>query len=190
MNVGIAIAPKRHEIIAGDAAAHWYENGRALLCVADGLGHGPLAAHAAQAAVAAVAELRAEPLERIVVACDQRLTPTRGVALGLAAIDYAAGYIDYVGVGNIRALHIGAPHRRFVNGTGIVGAGCGRLFVDRQPLQPGGLLLMYSDGIEEIMDPRSLLDNRDDPQRMAERLLAELASGRDDACVLVCHAAP
>lgn len=185
--VGIAIVPKHEETISGDAAGHWHDGGRSLLCVADGLGHGPLAAQAAQAAIATVAALRTEPLEQIIAVCDQRLRQTRGAALGLAVIDRAAGSLEYVGVGNIRAIHIGIPQRRFVNSTGIVGAGYNQLFIDRQPLQSGGLLLMYSDGIAEIMDPRALLDDRDDLQRMAERLIAELASGRDDACVLICR---
>mgnify|MGYP006270827685 CR=1 FL=1 len=186
MTVGIARQAKAGQTACGDAAAAWVDGDQTLLCVVDGLGHGEAAATAASAALAAVAARRTQPLAAIFAHCEQTLRHTRGLAMGLARIEHGRQAITYVGVGNIRALRLGTPHRRFVNSYGIVGGGFGALFEDCQPIADGDLLLMYSDGIAEIVDPQRQVDRGyADPQALAEQLLADLADGHDDAAVLI-----
>ncbi len=188
MSIGIAIQAQHGQSACGDHVGYWHDQHSTLIALADGLGHGPQAAAASQAAIGAIEHMQQQPLEAIFYYCDEQLRITRGVALGLARIDHQRHQITYMGIGNIRALRIGEPHRRFVNSHGIVGGGFHTLFADCQPLNSGDVFILYSDGIEEIVDPLQLLADREDPQRMADRLLAELAPGHDDAAVLVYRA--
>ncbi len=188
MKIGIATQGKAGQTHCGDAGGYWIDGARTLLCLVDGLGHGEHAQVAAEAALAAVAQVQTQPLADILDYCDRQLRSTRGVAMGLARIDTVGGRVDYVGVGNIRALRVGSMQRRFVTSYGIVGGGFGKLFQDEQPFGGDDSLLMFTDGIEEIGAPGDLCDVPGiDPQVLARRLLETFADGQDDAAVLICR---
>lgn len=79
----------------------------ALVAVIDGLGHGPDAAAAAQAAVAALDELAsplsagAPSLTGIVQSCHTRLRQTRGVVASLAWLSPTDQTMTWLGVGDV-----------------------------------------------------------------------------------------
>jgi serine/threonine protein phosphatase PrpC len=184
--LGIATQAKTHEIICGDAVACWRDHNKTLLCVADGLGHGELAAQAAQKAIAFIQDWRQKPLSWIFESCDASLRATRGLVLGLALIDYQENCVHYAGVGNIRAIYLGDKKHRFVNTHGIIGGGFNRLFINTHPISAGHWIIMYSDGIDELADiqlPVHLMNF--DVQQTTEHLLTELATGHDDASMLI-----
>src|SRR4051812_14246067 len=106
----------------GDAwTADWHD-GACRVAVIDGVGHGPLAAAAAQLAVRTLASqphlLPAEALRL----CHDALRGSRGAAISIAHIDAERGRLTYAGVGNVEArLWLGESWQRPISYRGIVG---------------------------------------------------------------------
>lgn len=109
----------------GDQAGYWESDGKTVLCIIDGLGHGEGGEHATLAALDFVGHHHHEPLLDVFATCDKGLRHTRGVAMGIAVIDRAAEMLTYAGIGNTRAV-ISGNGKRNVNlssNYGIVGGG-------------------------------------------------------------------
>ncbi len=94
--------PITGEQVSGDGYAVRPCEGRHQVLVCDGLGHGPLAAAAAEAAVSAFRVRPGRPPAGVVRAPAPRdVSHTRGAALAVAELDPAAGLLHYAGLGNI-----------------------------------------------------------------------------------------
>ena len=181
----------------GDAAGHWCpaaaEGGapRHLLAIVDGLGHGPLAAEAAQAAIDTLAAQPGLPLAELMARLDERLARTRGAAVGLVQIDGAR--LLHAGIGNTRVMRLrGAAVTRLPSQNGIVGGGqCARSSLNELEVQPGDWLVLYTDGIDEMLNlPLQLPEWQRDPDTLCQHVLARWRLGADDAGVLVALATP
>lgn len=147
--------PYPGEVESGDLCARWEDGSRVVLCLVDGLGHGPRARFAAEAAIASVGAHRELPIEAIFAACEEDLRITRGVAMALARVDLDARTLTWAAVGNIRGRLVGRAPRSLACDPGIVGAGYARLAPESVPFSPGDLLLLFSDGLpaELSLDP-------------------------------------
>jgi serine phosphatase RsbU (regulator of sigma subunit) len=161
----------------------------ALFGMVDGLGHGPDAASAALSAVDAVKRASSERLEVLVQLCHRVLDGTRGVAMTLARIDFAASTLTWTGVGNVTAeLVAKAPTGIHLRSTArLTGGIVGYRIPEIRPAQvlsirPGDLLVMSTDGIAE--DYLEHIDFAASAVVIAERLLAKHAKETDDAMVL------
>ncbi|HEV2733866.1 MAG TPA: ATP-binding SpoIIE family protein phosphatase, partial [Longimicrobiaceae bacterium] len=101
-HAGISL-PKPGQEVCGDAWAAAERDGRTVVLVADGLGHGPEAAAASREAVrifeATAGSDPVELLERV----HGGLRSTRGAAAAVAVVDRAARSVRFAGVGNIAA---------------------------------------------------------------------------------------
>lgn len=170
----------------GDALGVWRMNGTRTLCIVDGLGHGEHAETAARAALDCVLRHLSRPLPDIFAICDRALRGTRGVVMGIAAIDEAAGRLTYAGVGNTSILIAGTGQHRLGSDPGIVGAGYRSLSLESVPLQPGDHVIMWTDGIKPEFDLELCSSWRaTDPQPLAEAILGRWGRESDDAAVLV-----
>lgn len=125
----------------------------ALFALVDGLGHGPPAAEAALRAVDTVTAAGAEPIEVLIQLCHRALEGTRGVAMTLARIDFAANTLTWTGVGNVTAhLVAKAPTGTEVRSSARLAGGIvGYRIPEIRPAQvvsirPGDLLVMRTDG--------------------------------------------
>jgi anti-sigma regulatory factor (Ser/Thr protein kinase) len=150
LQIGAACQPIANEHLCGDAWECRMTATRTRLLLVDGLGHGPLAARAAQVAVEAFAGTDALPgPEAIVHALHGALRPTRGAALAVAELDLVSRTLRFCGVGNVAGVlqdPAGAA-RGLVSHNGIAGHEARRIqeFVIRWPA--GALLVAHSDGI-------------------------------------------
>jgi hypothetical protein len=120
--VAAAGRPCVGEMVSGDRWTVEWSGAACRIAVIDGLGHGPLAAEAAAAAVQALKEQPelgpAEALRR----CHTALRGTRGAAISVARIDPVAGSLSYAGVGNVEArLWRNGHQERPIAYRGIVG---------------------------------------------------------------------
>lgn len=189
-HIGYSVRPLPGELHCGDQCGVWLdEGGQVLLALADGLGHGPEAAKAAQAALAAIGPLRSHPFEFIFAQCDAALRGTRGVALALALVEPALHRLRFAAVGNVRAvlLHDGREYR-LGSARGIVGAGYSGLAPETLAFGAGGAgdsLFLYSDGFDELLPLRELLRPAVTAQAVAESALQRWAKISDDASMLV-----
>lgn len=172
------------ERVCGDAFAVWSEDGRTTVAVADGLGHGPLAAEAAEAFCAHAEENGASALEEIMRTAQARLAGTRGVAAALLRIDDRDGFVEYAGVGNIELVAESRVPIRPVSMPGIVGQRVRKITPFRYDMDGGAIIAVFSDGISsrwELSAYKGL-----EPQEIAEAILHDHGKTHDDAtCVVV-----
>ncbi|MEU3186741.1 ATP-binding protein [Streptomyces sp. NPDC006923] len=158
-----------------------------LVIVCDGLGHGPLAARAGEAAVNAFKRTPARRPEEILREVHTALRGTRGGAVAIARIEPEAQRLLYCGIGNISGFLIGPDARSgLLSAPGIVGQQMRSLRTFEVPLVPGGALVMHSDGLTERWTTDKmpgLLQHT--PAVVAGQLLREAAVRRDDAGIVV-----
>lgn len=186
VEVGALWTPIRGEDVCGDGWAVACGADGATLLASDGLGHGPDAARASNAAIQ-VLEQRG-PLEagELVHAAHEALRPTRGAALAAARIDFETDQLRFAGVGNIGAVAIGEVRRALVSHNGIVGHNMRKVQEFTVPFGPGALCILCSDGIQTQWDLGKYpgLQGRS-PALIAAILMRDYSRGRDDAMVLV-----
>ncbi len=155
--------------------------------VVDGLGHGPDAAIAAQAALAITKEYRDKAPAEIIERAHGALRSTRGAAMAVAEIDWTANVLRYCGVGNIAATIVNNEQvRHLVSHNGIVGQEARKIGEFTYPWSRESLLIMHSDGLTARWDLKTYpaLIQRD-PGLIAGVLYRDFSRGRDDATVLV-----
>lgn len=184
------VATAKHSYLdspyCGDQCGYWEVNGRVTLCVADGLGHGKGAEQAAKPAVDYVARHLSDPLQELFANCDLALRSTRGVAMGVAVIDTDVGRLTYAGIGNTRMMIVGDKTVQLSSNNGIVGGGYRMLTPETVPLEPGALVILFTDGIPERMSISGYFGAlRGDVRRLAEKILLDWGRETDDAAVLV-----
>ncbi|MCA2242146.1 MULTISPECIES: SpoIIE family protein phosphatase [Mycobacterium] len=178
------------EYTSGDRGIAVDIGGEAVLFgLVDGLGHGPAAAEAALRAIDAVKRNSSERLEVLIELCHRLLTGTRGVAMTLARVDFAANTLEWTGVGNVTAdLVAKAPSGIQVRSSArLTGGIVGYRIPEIRPAQavsirPGDLLVMSTDGIGE--DYLEHLDFSAHAVAIAEEILGKHAKESDDAMVL------
>jgi anti-sigma regulatory factor (Ser/Thr protein kinase) len=157
--------------------------------VVDGLGHGPLAAQAAQAAIAAFQRDPFASPDQYLAKAHADLRATRGAAVACAHIDMGRGKLCFAGVGNISARLFSdrtQSARALTSHNGTVGLQLGRVQQFEYDALEGDLLLMHSDGLTsrwKLADYPGL--SRRSPALIAAVLYRDFKRGRDDATILV-----
>jgi anti-sigma regulatory factor (Ser/Thr protein kinase) len=136
------------EIECGDS---WRiaESAQALcLMVVDGLGHGPLAATAAQAAAAAFAERPFEEPGETMQHLHKALSGGRGGAAACAMRRAGESKVVYSGIGNICGSLVSTERSRgMVSHNGILGVQLLRRQQFEYECSPGDRIVMHSDGM-------------------------------------------
>ena len=184
--VGAVSVPLAGEIDNGDGWAV-REDGQTLsLLVADGLGHGPLAARASRAALEIFAGSRDTP-GAMVKRIHHALRSTRGAAVAVSQVSLNEEMVRFAGVGNISGeLRGEAACTHMVSQNGTAGHQVYRIqeFTYRRP--PKALLILHSDGLSRSWDLAAYpgLAARD-PSLVAGVLYRDWNRGRDDATVVV-----
>jgi anti-sigma regulatory factor (Ser/Thr protein kinase) len=182
---GVAV-PAPGETLCGDAWSFIAEPALRLV-VADGLGHGELAARAAAAVLEAARSAGRAPLPGLLRRMHEAAAPTRGAAAAVAEIDLAAATVRFAGIGNIGGTIIGTGRlRRTVSHNGTLGHAFHRTQVFDYPFGPGDLLVMASDGLVSswTLDRHRGLAARH-PALIAGILYRDFRRGRDDSTVVV-----
>lgn len=158
-----------------------------LVMMCDGLGHGPLAARAADAARTAFRTSRASDPAAILTDIHAGLRSTRGAAVAVARVDPAARQVSLCGVGNTAACVLGAESRQpLMSVPGIVGHNFPRLQTFSAALPPGQVLVLHSDGLNSRWQPAQFPGlTAQAPAVVAAQLLWQAGTRRDDAGVVV-----
>ena len=175
------------ETVCGDAWSFRADGDNASVMVADGLGHGPVAAEAADAALALFAARPADSPAQLLTLAHDALRSTRGAAVAVAALDAGAGTLLFCGAGNIAGRLIsGIGDRSLLSQHGTVGLQIRRL--QDMPYEWGehAILVLHSDGLATrwtLADVGGLLQCH--PMVIAGWLIRDQLRGRDDATVVV-----
>jgi len=186
-SIGALCLPLRGEEVCGDAWAVHETAARSLILVADGLGHGPDAAVAADQAVRTFRVRPERGLAEILTSLDAALRRTRGAAVAVAEILPRQGVVNVAGLGNIGGvIYGGESARHLVISDGTAGSGT-RKAVSRAFTWPSdGLLVMHSDGLSGRWDLSGYpgLQSRH-PALIAGVLYRDHHRLRDDVTVVV-----
>jgi hypothetical protein len=179
--------PITGETSCGDSWSAARSPDRIVVLLADGLGHGPLAAEASAAARAA---FEAHPLTgpaQVLNAVHEQLHATRGAAVSVADVDRAAGSVRFAGVGNVVGRVIG-PGRgaTLAPQPGIVGQRMAKVREIVLPVARNDLVVLHSDGLTakwHVDALKGVLSRS--PTVIAAVLLREAGVRHDDASVAV-----
>jgi len=185
--VGAICLPLPSEELCGDAWSCAGNDTQLLLMMADGLGHGPDAARASDAAVALVQPGSTFAPASMLQLAHAALHGTRGAAVAVACLDSAANELRFAGIGNISvSLHGGDRARHLVSHNGIVGSNMRKVQEFAMPLTDDAMLIMHSDGIGTRWDLEHYpgLSQRH-PALIAAVLYRDHVRGRDDAGIVV-----
>ena len=159
-----------------------------LAAVIDGVGHGREAAAAAQIARDTLTSSSHEDIVSLVWRCHEALKETRGVVMTLLSLA-PNGTMTWVGVGNsdgamfrcdssgqVRANHV-------VLRGGVVGHRLPPLCAESLTMRPHDTIVLATDGVRPEFSDSFV--PRDEPQTIADRIMARYRKGTDDALVLV-----
>lgn len=157
-----------------------------LVMSCDGLGHGPMAALASQAAVKAFRTASGRTPELVMEEVHRALRGTRGAAVAVARLE-PDGRVLFCGVGNISACLVTPVSRaNLLSHPGIVGHQVRQQRTYEHQMPAGGSLVMHSDGLSERWVPGDLAGLLHHPPALvAAALLRHAGTRRDDASVVV-----
>ncbi|WP_370269556.1 ATP-binding SpoIIE family protein phosphatase [Streptomyces sp. V4I8] len=183
---------------SGDAWACVRTADRVTLMLADGLGHGPLAARASSAAVEELRRAPHLPPADLLRRLNSALRDTRGAAVAVAQLDVSAGQLSFAGVGNVGArLRRGDSWQGLVSRPGIVGAHLPTHLPHHQETWTDDcLLVLHSDGLPSRWSPgpAALAPSPLDPAVIAASVVRDASSParpvRDDTAVAVLSPLP
>lgn len=189
LDIGIAQVVSPGEVQSGDRCFILDSGERALIGVIDGLGHGPEAASAAEAARAALDEPANHSVGALMLRCHERLMDTRGAAMTLMSFDPQTQQLEWSGVGNVTAVLLhpeptGKLHRTqlFVRG-GVAGVQLPSIAVSSARFAPGDMLVAATDGVHSSFPDH--INRIEPPQQLADRLMQRYQTGTDDALLVV-----
>jgi anti-sigma regulatory factor (Ser/Thr protein kinase) len=148
LEFGAISVPVVGEVECGDVWRIATRGNATAILVADGLGHGPLAATAASAAAAAFGERPFDMPSEAMQHVHQALSGGRGAAAACALIDAANAKLTFSGVGNISGSVVSAERSRgMVSHNGILGVHLLRKQQFEYDCHPGDRVVMHSDGL-------------------------------------------
>lgn len=174
--------PKLGERQNGDAVvvSHGPDN-RLLLAVIDGLGHGPIAAEASNAAVAM---LKAASLEQPVLTLMQgvhnALRGTRGAAATLCL--FKGHKLQICAVGNVQLSSTNSSIP-LVLSPGVLGMRVPRYRVCDAEISKGTRLALYSDGISSRFRAEETRQLK--PEEACKLTIERFRKNEDDATILI-----
>lgn len=183
---GAVCLPAPGETVAGDSWVLHQGPHRAMLMIADGLGHGPAAAEASAAAVDAFARSASFSPSAVVERLHAALQAGRGAAVAVAELNTDARIARYAGIGNISGVIISPDwSRSLVSFNGTAGVSARKIQEFSYPWPEHALLVMHSDGLTS----RWTLDDypglrAHHPALIAAVLARDHARGRDDLTVV------
>lgn len=186
-SVAALTRPMHGEGACGDGWAQRSDAQTTTLMLADGLGHGELAAVAARQAVRTFVSERgaARPAE-IIQRLDAALRHTRGAAVAIVRLDAAAQTIAFAGVGNIGVWSDNGKRHGFASTPGIVGGNVRKVREIESALPHEAVVVLHSDGLTSRwnLDEYPGLRTRD-PHLIAATLMRDAGVRHDDASVVV-----
>lgn len=183
MKLGLqwATRPCRGETANGDAVFVKASATRTVFAVIDALGHGPIAALAADTAVRFLDGVTDVcTAAELIAGVHTALRGTRGA--GAMICVYENGTLDAAGVGNV-ALRVFGSRFDIAPTPGILGARIRSVRSAAGRLTAGARVIVYSDGVQRRAEFDSTFESRG--AGTCERILRDCSIAHDDATVLV-----
>jgi hypothetical protein len=184
--VGSICLAMKGETVAGDCWCTDLQKDSLRTIVADGLGHGVAAHDAAAEAIRIFSEQSSLSLNDLMMRIHAGLKSTRGAAVFL--LNLSRSGVDFLGVGNIRALMFGPSTimKSLISNNGTAGVQIRSCRFLSQSWDGMNLLVLHSDGIQNRWDLNDYpgLKVRH-PALIAAILNRDFSRGTDDSSVVV-----
>ncbi|MDH5673421.1 MAG: SpoIIE family protein phosphatase [Myxococcales bacterium] len=183
------------------------EGERLLMAVIDGTGHGPEAAEATARIVESLMLWSPGPrveLPALFEDCHRAAHGSRGAALAVAWLDFATGEATACGVGSVRMelsnpsptgrhsqslsseATAGSLVKDLTTSGGIVGYRMPpRIYENREFLEAGDVIALWSDGVEFEWDRGLMRLARSDPDAAIDEIRRRFFHARDDATIAI-----
>lgn len=187
LEVGLVCQAKPGQPVSGDSWAIKQTGDCVFIMVADGLGHGPEAAQASQAAIEVLLAGNGRHPAAVIEAAHGALRHTRGAALAVVELDLGRRGVRFAGVGNIAGVILTLERSQHLTSfNGIIGHQAHKFQEFSYPWPPEALLILHSDGLTSRWDFKVYpgLTSRN-PSLIAGVLYRDFCRGNDDATVLV-----
>jgi anti-sigma regulatory factor (Ser/Thr protein kinase) len=191
VEIGAVGSPYPGEEVSGDSWSASQGDRGFRMIMADGLGHGMLAAEASDTVVSTARDSQNLAPEALLEKCHGKLRATRGAAVSLADADFASETLWFAGVGNVSCAIVNESgvRRQMVSSNGTVGHEMRRVHPYRYELPPGSTVVLHSDGLSTSWNLEKYpLLLRHHPSVVAAVLFRDFVRGRDDATVVVARA--
>jgi anti-sigma regulatory factor (Ser/Thr protein kinase) len=190
--VGLLTRAMTNEVMCGDTCTSGRDDNHRIVAVADGLGHGPLAAAASREAVRVLAESPSLSPAEALTLMHARIHHTRGAAVAVAEIDLKGHQLTFSSIGNVAGWIVDDGKRKgMVSYPGIVGHNLRTVREERYEFRPGAILVIHSDGLTDkwnLADYPGLMVRS--PLIIAAVLMRDAGLRHDDASVAVAKMAP
>lgn len=172
--------------VAGDTIDYSVDAGRTSVGVFDGMGHGLHSAQCAALTVAAYRNARRgdKSLANIFETIDETLQESLGgeafTTAVIAELDTASGMLSWVNAGHPEPLllragkHVKSLYVEPRPPLGLGDLNCDELAVGTEQLEPGDLILIFTDGVVEARSPDGDFFGT---ERLADLVLRHLAGG-------------
>jgi anti-sigma regulatory factor (Ser/Thr protein kinase) len=185
--IGAVSVSKPGEQTCGDGWSAAIGPHNAAVIVADGLGHGILAAEASTTAIDVFARAPLRSPAATVEEVHLALRATRGAAVAVAAIELERDVVSYSGLGNISAAIISAEVRRnLISHAGTAGHSARKVQELTYPLPLPSTIVIHSDGLGTHWSPADYPELwSHDPALIAGILYRDFSRKRDDVTVVV-----
>ncbi len=185
---GVFSRPKPNEMANGDSFIIKHIRGATLVGVIDGVGHGELASHAANAARQYVDRHCELPLLDIFRGVDRACSATRGVVMALAVFDWTQNTFRFASVGNIevKVFNDNREKSKFIVRRGIIGKHAPQPMITENKWHSGDMLALHSDGISSHWHWHDFAHYASHPaQVMAEQIYNATQKDHDDATIVI-----
>ena len=189
MNLEVAswVRPFIGEAVAGDAAIVREVEDGLVVALVDVLGHGIEAHDVAVRIVDFLERSTVSDPAALMTALHQHLRGSRGAAAGICHINRNEGILRFVGHGNTRARRLWQQPSRLVSKDGLIGSAIRGHNLQTMAIEPGDVLLFYSDGVTDRFD---LDDYRhaisDTARSLARNVIEMFGKDYDDAaCIAI-----
>jgi anti-sigma regulatory factor (Ser/Thr protein kinase) len=187
--IGLYGRPFPGERVSGDHGGFVRDGDALLVGLADGIGHGPEAREASAAAIRTLRARSTLPPEKLLDACHEALTKTRGAVMAVVRIPEPGEDALASVVGNIDVHIYGLAEGRRLSGRSFVLGAPGtrrRPVREEHPFGPRDVLVLFSDGLRTHTDLEGELDLlREHPIVIAHQLVQRFGRENDDVLVLV-----
>jgi len=176
----------------GDAVAHRELPDGHLVMLADGLGHGPMAAAASTRATEVLHSSSATSPAAVLVEIDRALASTRGAAVAVVRLEVEQRRVVHASVGNVAARLVGTGRPRALAAQpGIVGHRMPRLREQVESVGQAAALVLHSDGITDRWSTDTMPGVLEHSAGvLGAAVLREAGVRRDDASILTLRTGP
>lgn len=185
--IGAVSIPITGEVTCGDVWSSTEGDGSVRLAIFDGLGHGPDAALAGEAATDLIQRHPQDGPGALLEGVHQGIRHTRGAAGAVCDLSITGRSLRHAGVGNIAValIHDGKA-RQLLSHNGTLGHNAARFRESSYSWSRDDLVILSSDGLTTrwvLSDYPGL--HQCDPAVIAAILWRDFQRGRDDATVMV-----